>query len=124
MSFVVICSAPSLGFSPGKLAPYLSGILKWYNFNTVMEFVFDPRKSATNRAKHGIDFTVAQRLWDDPELLEIPARTDDEPRWLLIGRIAGRHWSAIVTSRGDAIRLISVRRSRAEEVQWYEGQDV
>ncbi len=85
-----------------------------------MAFEFDPRKSAANLAKHGIDFVDAQRLWEDPDLLEIPARTDDEPRWLIIGRIEAKLWSAVVTSRGDAIRIISVRRSREDEVALYE----
>ncbi|GIK34944.1 MAG: hypothetical protein AMXMBFR45_07910 [Gammaproteobacteria bacterium] len=66
-------------------------------------------------------FVEAQRLWKDPDLLEIPARTEDEPRWLVIGRIDAKHWSAVVTSRGGAIRIISVRRSRDDEVAWYEG---
>ena len=87
-----------------------------------MAFEFDPRKSAANLAKHGIDFVDAQRLWEDPDLLEIPARTEDEPRWLIIGRIDAKLWSAVVTSRGDAIRLISVRRSRDDEVALYEGK--
>lgn len=85
-----------------------------------MEFEFDARKSANNLAKHGIDFVDSQRLWDDPDLLEIPARTEDEPRSLAIGRIDGKHWSAVITYRGNAIRIISVRRSRAEEVLLYE----
>jgi len=85
-----------------------------------MEFEFDPRKSAANLIKHGIDFTAAQRLWDDPELIEIPARTVDEPRFLLIGRIDGRHWSAVVTYRTGKTRIISVRRSRKEEIALYE----
>lgn len=86
-----------------------------------MAFVFDPRKSAANLAKHGIDFVEAQRLWEDPDLLEVPARTEVEPRWLIIGRIDTKLWSAVVTSRGDAIRIISVRRSRDDEVALYEG---
>jgi uncharacterized DUF497 family protein len=85
-----------------------------------MAFEFDPRKSAANLEKHGIDFVEAQRLWEDPDLLEIPARTEDEPRWLIIGRIDGKLWSAVVTSRSDAIRIISVRRSRDDEVALYE----
>ena len=89
-----------------------------------MAFEFDPRKSAANLAKHGIDFVEAQRLWEDPDLLEIPARTEDEPRWLIVGRIDSRHWSAVVTSRGEVIRIISVRRSRHEEVALYEGQEI
>lgn len=84
-------------------------------------FEFDERKSQRNREKHGIDFLEAQELWKDPDLLEIPAKTVDEPRFLVIGRIKGRHWSAVVTPRGNNIRIISVRRSRTEEVNMYEG---
>ena len=83
-------------------------------------FEFDAAKSETNRAKHGIDFGEAQSLWNDPMLLEIPAKTDDELRFLVIGRIDERHWSAVITYRGGNIRLISVRRARTEEVALYE----
>jgi len=92
-----------------------------YIFYT-MEFDFDPRKSAANKAKHGIDFSEAQALWVDPDLLEIPARTSDEPRFLVIGKIGGRHWSGVITYRGDAVRIISIRRSRPEEVDLYENE--
>ena len=84
-------------------------------------FEFDDAKNESNRAKHGIDFVQAQGLWSDPMLLEIPAKTDDEPRYLVIGLIDGKHWSAIITYRGKNIRLISVRRARIEEVVLYEG---
>ena len=86
-----------------------------------MEFEFDPEKSEANKAKHGIDFLEAQVLWLDERRVEIPARIIAEPRYLVIGRIAGRHWSAVFTHRGDRIRLISARRSRTEEVALYEG---
>ena len=89
-----------------------------------MGFEYDPNKSAENKRKHGIDFEEAQELWTDSALLEIPARTTDEPRWLLIGRIQQKHWSAVVTRRGVNIRLISVRRSRDEEVTIYESQGI
>jgi len=92
-----------------------------YIFYTMFMFEFDERKSQQNLRKHGIDFVAAQALWKDPDLVEIPARTIDEPRALVIGRIDGRHWSAVVTPRGDSIRIISVRRSRIEEVAIYEG---
>lgn len=85
-----------------------------------MRFEFDTAKSASNLVKHRIDFVAAQRLWDDPDLLEIPARTSDEVRFFLIGRIDAKHWSAVVIYRGQSIRLISVRRSRPEEVALYE----
>jgi uncharacterized DUF497 family protein len=89
-----------------------------------MGFEYDPGKSAENKRKHGIDFEVAQRLWADARLVEIPARTSDEPRWLLVGKIDEKHWSAIITRRDDNIRLISVRRSRDEEVEIYESEDL
>ena len=83
-------------------------------------FEFDESKSLANLSKHGINFIDAQLLWRDPMLLEIPAKTEDEPRFLVIGLINGKHWSAILTYRGENIRLISVRRSRTEEVTLYE----
>ena len=81
-----------------------------------MEFAFDPAKSAANLEKHGIDFVTAQQLWGDPALLEIHARTQGEPGFLVIAQLHNKHWSAVITYRGSAIRLISVRRSRSEEI--------
>lgn len=83
-------------------------------------FEYDEAKSESNLQKHGIDFITAQLLWSDPNLLEIPAKTDDEPRYLMIGRIGSKHWSAVITYRQPNKRLISVRRSRQEEVELYE----
>jgi len=85
-----------------------------------IDFEFDDAKSRAKKAKHGIDFVDAQRLWLDDRLLEVLARKVDEPRWVIIGRIAGVHWSAVITYRDGRVRLISVRRSRAEEVTLYE----
>ncbi|HEY5219661.1 MAG TPA: BrnT family toxin [Gemmatimonadaceae bacterium] len=87
-----------------------------------MEFEFDPAKSASNQAKHGIDFNDVTALWSDALRIEVPARTTDEPRSLVVGQIAGKHWSAVITYRGSAVRIISARRSRAEEIEWYEDQ--
>ena len=84
------------------------------------EFEFDEAKSQANLEKHGIDFEAAQTLWTDPYLLEIRANSEDEPRFLLIGKIGEKHWSAVVTYRQGRIRLISVRRSRQKEVELYE----
>ena len=86
----------------------------------MITFEFDGTKSQANLLKHGIHFIDAQALWDDPNLLEIPANTEDEPRYLIIGLIQSKHWSAIITYRGSNVRLISVRRSRTEEVALYE----
>jgi len=86
-----------------------------------MEFEFDPKKSDANKTKHGIDFYEVQNLWDDPDLIEVPVKTTDESRYLVIGRISGKHWSGVITYRGEKIRIISARRSRKEEVDIYEG---
>ena len=86
----------------------------------MINFEFDETKSQANLLKHGINFVDAQDLWSDPSLLEIPAKTEDEPRYLIIGLINEKYWSAVITYRGAVIRLISVRRSRTEEVALYE----
>ena len=86
-----------------------------------MEFEFDPAKSVSNLEKHGIDFDAIQAIWQDVMRIEIPARTTDEPRSLVVGQIDGKHWSVVVTHRGDRVRIISARRSRKEEVALYEG---
>ena len=85
-----------------------------------MQFEYDPDKSASNKAKHVLDFEEAQSLWKDPRLLEAPARTDDEPRFLVVGKIGDRHWSAVCVHRGDRVRIISVRRARKQEIEHYE----
>ena len=89
-----------------------------------MGFEYDPEKSAENKRKHGVDFEEAQALWSDAELLEIPARVSDEPRWVVIGKMSEKHWSAVITRRGENVRVISVRRSRDEEIAIYESQDI
>ena len=87
-------------------------------------FEFDADKSKANRLKHGIDFVHAQALWSDPDLLEIRARTEDEPRYFVVGVLDGKHWTAVVTYRDTNIRIISVRRSRTKEVKLYESQNI
>jgi len=85
-----------------------------------LDFEFDEAKSQSNAEKHGIDFIEAQLLWLDSMLVEIPARTVDEPRYLIVGMIGATHWSAVITYRNERIRIISVRRARREEIEIYE----
>lgn len=85
-----------------------------------MDFEFDPDKSATNLKKHGIDFVEAQELWEDSDRLLVPAKTQGEARYMLVGKMGQKHWSAIFTYRGESVRIISVRRARKEEVDAYE----
>lgn len=84
-------------------------------------FEFDDAKSRANKAKHGIDFVEAQSLWHDANQVRVAARTGGEQRFVVIGVIDGKHWSAVITYRGEVTRLISVRRSRPKEVAAYEG---
>ena len=86
----------------------------------MLDFEYDNNKSTSNLKKHGIDFISAQELWTDSELIELQVKSKDEPRFLVIGLIAQQHWSAVITYRGNAIRIISVRRSRKKEVELYE----
>ena len=86
----------------------------------IHQFEFDSNKSEINKQKHGIDFIKIQALWEDSDRVEIPARTEDEPRYLIIGKIENIIWSVIITYREDKIRIISARRSREREVTIYE----
>ena len=83
-------------------------------------FEYNPSKSQVNLEKHGINFEDAQELWQDPNVVEIDAKTTDEPRTLVIGTIGTKVWSAIITYRKGSIRIISVRRARKSEVALYE----
>jgi uncharacterized DUF497 family protein len=89
-----------------------------------MPFEYDSTKSKSNKLKHGIDFEEAQLLWLDTSLVEVPVFTSDEPRWVVIGKIGEKHWSAVITRREESIRLISARRSRETEKNIYENQDI
>jgi uncharacterized protein len=85
-------------------------------------FEYDLAKSQLNKSKHGLNFEEAQLLWGDPRRVEIQASSTTEPRFMVIGQVKGKYWSAIITYRENNIRLISVRRSRDDEVKVYESR--
>lgn len=86
-----------------------------------MIFEFDENKSMSNKLKHEVDFHDIQILWDDLDVLEIPAKSvQDEARYLVIGKIDEKHWSVVITYRNNSIRIISARRSRKREILYYE----
>ncbi len=85
-----------------------------------MEFEYNPQKSLSNKQKHGINFEESLGLWNDPLVIEVPINGFDEARYMVIGKLNHKTWSAIITYRGDKIRLISVRRSRENEANHYE----
>lgn len=82
-------------------------------------FEFDPEKSRMNLEKHGIDFVTAQRLWTDPGRKIKRSNHVGEIRYIGIGKIDDLLWTAIFTTRGLKIRLISVRRARDDEKSSY-----
>lgn len=84
-----------------------------------MDFEFDPEKSAKNKAKHGIDFVGVQELWKDVTALEVPARSETEPRNALIATYSDKLWTVIFTNREKKIRIISCRRARDGEKRAY-----
>lgn len=86
-------------------------------------FEYDPAKSATNLEKHGIDFEKAQELWRR-RVVKVPVADDyGERRYAMLGMIDGKHWTAIVTFRGERIRIISARRSRVKEASYYDAEE-
>lgn len=88
-----------------------------------MYFLYDAAKSAYNQEKHGISFDEARGLWNDRHLLEMAAAKRGERRRMVIARMGGTYWSAIITYRGAAIRIISVRRSTKKEARLYDQHD-
>ena len=85
-----------------------------------MEFEFDKAKSKTNKEKHGISLEEAQAIWEEA-YVQVPARSADEPRWMVVGNVGGRLYACVYTRRGEAVRLISCRRARDKEAQFYHG---
>ena len=86
-----------------------------------MEFEYDPKKSKSNKSKHGIDFEQSKALWLDINRLEVQAKSDDEPRFAMIAVYNEKLWTAFYTIRKERIRLISVRISgKSERSLYYE----
>ena len=108
-----------------RLLRYIPGVYSKDAAHTeprFFEFEYDPDKSTANLAKHGVDFEQAQRLWEDPRAVEVRLPYEEEPRWAVFGMTDGKHWTAVITYRSGGIRLISVRRSRANEEEYYDAQ--
>ena len=79
-----------------------------------MKFEYDPKKSKSNKEKHGVDFEEIQRLWDGV-VKEIPTISNGEPRWFVFGEIDGKVWVTLITRRGLATRIFSARRANRRE---------
>ena len=88
-----------------------------------MRYQWDDQKEQINIKKHGLDFTTASMVFDDPNMVEIfdEAHSGEEDRYKAIGRI-GKVVTVITvvyTERGEKIRLISARVATKEEEEIY-----
>lgn len=88
-----------------------------------MRFQYDPKKAAGNLAKHGVSFSDAAGVFQDPLALTMEdADAGGEQRLVTVGLgSAGELLVVVYTMRGGDIRLISVRRATARERKRYEG---
>jgi uncharacterized DUF497 family protein len=85
-------------------------------------FEWDDEKSKLNKAKHGIDFEEARDLWK-AGVHEFPSSRDPEMRYLVIGKIGMKFWTAVISYRGTRRRIISVRTATQKEKDLYETQE-
>jgi len=92
-----------------------------YNLN--VKFEWDEEKSRANQSKHGVDFDTAKEMWNDSNRVEVQISYPFEDRSILIGKIGNELLTAIFTHRGNATRIISVRRARKKEIRLYEKQE-
>jgi uncharacterized DUF497 family protein len=85
-----------------------------------MIFEFDAAKSRENLVKHGIDFILAQRLWEVAHVV-IPAKgVVGENRSAILGKLLGKVYMAIFTLREEKIRIISCHRADKKWEKVYE----
>jgi uncharacterized DUF497 family protein len=86
-----------------------------------MTFEWDEEKNQANRVKHGLDFADAAAVFSGPTLTFADLRhSSDEARYLTIGKLAARMVIIAHTQRGDATRIISMRKANARERARYQ----
>lgn len=78
-----------------------------------MEIEFDPAKDAANIAKHGISLARAR---DMEVVASLRIERHGEPRLKVMGLIDGKLYAMVFVFRRNALRAISLRRARAEEL--------
>ena len=86
-----------------------------------MRFEWDEAKRRRNSSEHGVDFAAAPRF-DWAEALTFRQTHASEVRFASFGPIEGRLHCLIWTMRGDARRIISLRKANARESAAYEFQ--
>lgn len=95
-----------------------------YNMHIIntMKVVWDPRKAMLNIRKHGIEFSHAATVLDDPMAVTIEDKDHDEQRVATIGAdLLGRVLVVVYTYfEEEEIRLISARKATSKERRIYE----
>ena len=91
---------------------------------THLSFEWDPKKEASNVAKHGVSFTEAQTVFTDEfaRLIPDPDHSTDEDRFILLGTSIGSRLLVIChcARSEDSIRIISARKAQKQERNFYE----
>lgn len=90
-------------------------------------FSWDGAKNSSNLQKHGISFTLAQCVFEDPFHLSRQDRIENgEQRWQTLGLVGGAVLLLVAHTWHDDddgaehIRVISARRATATERKHYE----
>ncbi|MFO7635071.1 MAG: BrnT family toxin [Caldilinea sp.] len=90
-----------------------------------MEFEWDPQKVTTNLRKHGVSFSEAATVFDDPLSIAVadPDHSAEEDRFIIVGLSHQRRVLIVsFAERGDLIRIISARELTRAERRTYEEQ--
>jgi uncharacterized protein len=88
-----------------------------------MQIIWDARKAAANKKKHGVSFEEAATVFADPLSLTgaDPDHSVGEHRWISFGQsVRGRLLAVAHTDEGDIIRIISARVATRHEKRFYE----
>ena len=91
-----------------------------------MDFEWDEEKNRKNYAKHGINFELASKIFDDPLAKFILERVvDGEERWQAIGQVYDRYLLLVAhcyryANGKEIIRIISARPTTIHERKAYE----
>lgn len=87
-----------------------------------MRFEWDEQKAKSNKAKHGVDFSIVDRFDFRDALIEADVDLNyGEHRWRAVGTIGLAMYSLVFTEpEPDLIRVISMRRSTPHERRRYE----
>lgn len=87
-----------------------------------MKIEFDAEKDEINRFKHRLPLAFGARVFDDyaHEIITTFREIDGERRFKAVGRVDDKLYTAVYVMRGDAVRMISVRRSNGNEQKEYD----